>query len=74
MPYPIWIVPVESLNNNLHNNHHAHPRATKFSMRRFELDPSWRVIRYLAAVALVEIVGAAVAPGWPPAAGQGRPD
>jgi hypothetical protein len=26
-------------------------------MRRFEFDPSWLVIRCLAAVALVEIVG-----------------
>jgi stearoyl-CoA desaturase (Delta-9 desaturase) len=48
---------------SLHNNHHAHPRAPKFSMRRFEFDPSWLVIRCLAAVALVEIVGATVAPG-----------
>jgi stearoyl-CoA desaturase (delta-9 desaturase) len=41
----------------LHNNHHAHPRAPKFSMRRFEFDPSWAVIRALAAVGLVQIVG-----------------
>jgi hypothetical protein len=31
-------------------------------MRRFEFDPSWLVIRCLAAVALVEIVGAAAVP------------
>jgi stearoyl-CoA desaturase (delta-9 desaturase) len=47
---------------SLHNNHHAHPRAPKFSMRRFEFDPSWVVIRCLAAVRLVEIVGAPVRP------------
>jgi stearoyl-CoA desaturase (delta-9 desaturase) len=41
----------------LHNNHHAHPRAPKFSMRRFEFDPSWVVIRALAALKLVEILG-----------------
>jgi hypothetical protein len=29
-------------------------------MRRFEFDPSWVVIRCLAAVGLVEIVGAPV--------------
>jgi stearoyl-CoA desaturase (delta-9 desaturase) len=42
---------------SLHNNHHAHPRAPKFSMRRFEFDPSWAVIRALAAIGLVQIVG-----------------
>lgn len=51
-----WVTGGESL----HNNHHAYPRAPKFSMRRFEFDPSWAVIRGLAAVGLVEIVGAPV--------------
>jgi stearoyl-CoA desaturase (Delta-9 desaturase) len=45
---------------SLHNNHHAHPRAPKFSMRRLEFDPSWAVIRCLALVSLVEIVGGPV--------------
>ena len=47
-----WITGGESL----HNNHHARPRAPKFSVRRFEFDPSWVVIRALAAVKLVVIV------------------
>jgi stearoyl-CoA desaturase (Delta-9 desaturase) len=51
-----WVTGGESL----HNNHHAHPRAPKFSMRWFEFDPSWVVIRALAATRLVEIVGAPV--------------
>lgn len=51
---------------SLHNNHHAHPRAPKFSMRRFEFDPSWLVIRCLAAVRLVEIVGVPVRLAHPP--------
>jgi Fatty-acid desaturase len=45
---------------SLHNNHHAHPRAPKFSMRRLEFDPSWTVIRFLALLRLVEIVGGPV--------------
>lgn len=61
-----WVTGGESL--------HAHPRAPKFSMRRFEFDPSWLVIRCLAAVGLVEIVGAPVASGWPLAAAPGRAD
>ena len=37
-----WVTGGESL----HNNHHAHPRAPKFSVRRLEFDPSWPVIRF----------------------------
>ena len=48
-----WVTGGESL----HNNHHAHPRAPKFSMRRVEFDPSWLVIRALAAIGLVVVVG-----------------
>lgn len=48
-----WVTGGESL----HNNHHAEPRAPKFSVRGVELDPSWLVIRALAAVRLVTIVG-----------------
>ncbi|MET0484140.1 MAG: fatty acid desaturase [Candidatus Rokuibacteriota bacterium] len=42
---------------SLHNNHHAHPRSPKFSVRRSEFDPSWPIIRSLAAVRLLDIVG-----------------
>ena len=49
-----WLTAGESL----HNNHHAYPRAPKFSVRRFEFDPSWLVIRALAAIRLAVIVGA----------------
>jgi stearoyl-CoA desaturase (Delta-9 desaturase) len=48
-----WLTGGESL----HNNHHAHPRAPKFSMGRFEFDPSWVVIRCLTAVGLVKTTG-----------------
>jgi stearoyl-CoA desaturase (delta-9 desaturase) len=51
-----WLTGGESL----HNNHHAFPRAPKFSVRRFEFDPSWLVIRALAALRLVQITGALV--------------
>jgi stearoyl-CoA desaturase (delta-9 desaturase) len=51
-----WLTAGESL----HNNHHAHPRAPKFSMRRFEVDPSWLVIRVMAALGLAVVVGAPV--------------
>jgi stearoyl-CoA desaturase (delta-9 desaturase) len=52
-----WITGGESL----HNNHHAHPRSPKFSVRAWEFDPSWLVIRSLAAVRLLTIQGPPVA-------------
>ena len=51
-----WVTAGESL----HNNHHAHPRAPKFSMGRLEFDPSWVVVRCLAAVGLATITGVPV--------------
>jgi stearoyl-CoA desaturase (delta-9 desaturase) len=45
----------------LHNNHHAHPRSAKFSIRRSEFDPSWPIIRSLAAAGLLVILGPPVA-------------
>jgi stearoyl-CoA desaturase (Delta-9 desaturase) len=52
-----WITGGESL----HNNHHAHPRSAKFSLRRSEFDPSWPIIRSLAAAGLLVIAGPPVA-------------
>jgi stearoyl-CoA desaturase (Delta-9 desaturase) len=51
-----WVTGGESL----HNNHHAHPRAPKFSVRRREFDPSWPLIRVLVAARLIVVVGASV--------------
>jgi stearoyl-CoA desaturase (delta-9 desaturase) len=51
-----WLTGGESL----HNNHHAYPRAAKFSMRRSEFDPSWPIIRLLAAARLLVVVGAPI--------------
>jgi stearoyl-CoA desaturase (delta-9 desaturase) len=56
-PVLAWVTAGESL----HNNHHAHPRSPKFSVRRLEFDPSWLVIRALAAVGLIVITGTPVA-------------
>ena len=48
-----WLTGGESL----HNNHHAYPSSPKFSVRRSEFDPSWAIIKVLAAVRLVTLVG-----------------
>ncbi len=46
-----WVTGGESL----HNNHHARPRAAKFSVGRGEFDPSWLVIRVLVVARLVAL-------------------
>jgi stearoyl-CoA desaturase (delta-9 desaturase) len=48
-----WLTGGESL----HNNHHAFPSSPKFSMRKFEFDPSWVVIKVLLTFRLVQLVG-----------------
>jgi stearoyl-CoA desaturase (delta-9 desaturase) len=47
-----WVTSGESL----HNNHHAHASSPKFSMRRWEFDPAWPLIRILAALRLVVVL------------------
>lgn len=51
-----WISGGESL----HNNHHQHPKAPKFSMRRGERDPSWPIIRAIARAGWLRITGKVV--------------
>jgi len=51
-----WVTGGESL----HNNHHAFPKAPKFSVRRREFDPSWPLIRILVAARLIVVVGSSV--------------
>jgi stearoyl-CoA desaturase (Delta-9 desaturase) len=43
---------------SLHNNHHAHPKSPKFSVRRSEFDPSWPVIKLCTALRLMHLTGA----------------
>ncbi len=50
MPIALWVGGEE-----LHNNHHAFPSSAKFSVRRFEFDLGWLVIRILAALKLANV-------------------
>lgn len=38
----------------LHNNHHQYPASSKFSMRKWEIDPAWPVIRVLTKLRLAQ--------------------
>ncbi|OHA10106.1 MAG: hypothetical protein A3H71_00210 [Candidatus Sungbacteria bacterium RIFCSPLOWO2_02_FULL_48_13b] len=42
---------------SLHNNHHAYPRAPKFSIGRFEFDPAWLLILAMSRLRLLKITG-----------------
>lgn len=39
----------------LHNNHHAFPSSARFSIRRWEVDIGWGVLRVLSALGLAKI-------------------
>lgn len=49
-PIAVWVGGEE-----LHNNHHAFPSSAKFSVRRFEFDLGWLVIRILARLKLADV-------------------
>lgn len=38
----------------LHNNHHQYPASSKFSMKRWEFDPAWPIIKLLAMLRLAQ--------------------
>ena len=37
------------------NNHHKYPMSPNFAARRFEIDPTWQVMRVLARLRVIEI-------------------
>lgn len=55
VPLGIWVGGEE-----LHNNHHAFPGSAKFSVRRFEFDLGWFVIKALSRLGLAEVKRIAV--------------
>ena len=50
-PWALWIGGEE-----LHNNHHAFPSSARFSMRRWEFDIGWAVIKGLEKVGLAKVL------------------
>jgi stearoyl-CoA desaturase (delta-9 desaturase) len=47
-----WAVAIVALGEGWHHNHHAFPTSAKQGLRRWQLDPSWLIIRSLALVGL----------------------
>jgi len=50
-PWAFWVG-----GEALHNNHHAFPSSARFSMRRWEFDIGWAVIRGLQALRLAKVL------------------
>ena len=50
-PWGVWIGGEE-----LHNNHHAFPSSARFSMRRWEVDIGWAMIRLMQSVGLAKVL------------------
>jgi len=50
-PWGVWIGGEE-----LHNNHHAFPSSARFSMRRWEFDIGWAVIKGLEKLGLAKVL------------------
>lgn len=50
-PWAFWIGGEE-----LHNNHHAFPSSARFSMRRWEFDIGWQMIRLLETLRLAKVL------------------
>ena len=52
----VWWVGLLALGEGWHNNHHAAPGSARSSIRWFEFDFSWHVIRFLYLIGLVNNV------------------
>jgi stearoyl-CoA desaturase (delta-9 desaturase) len=48
------LVALVTAGEGLHNNHHAYPTSARFSLRKYEFDPSWPVLRLLTWMRLAQ--------------------
>ena len=51
-----WVVALFSLGEGWHHNHHAFPTSARHGLQRFELDPSYAIIRGMEMVGLASNV------------------
>ncbi|TGL58505.1 fatty acid desaturase [Leptospira sarikeiensis] len=46
--YNIPFISLLTMGESLHNNHHAFPESSKFSLQKWEMDPGWWCIKFLS--------------------------
>jgi stearoyl-CoA desaturase (delta-9 desaturase) len=49
----VWWVALLTMGEGWHNNHHAFPGSARHGFRRFELDPTWMMLRLMKLLHLV---------------------
>lgn len=49
----VWWVAALTMGEGWHNNHHAFPGSARHGLGRFEIDPSWYILRAMKSVGLV---------------------
>ncbi len=67
-----WWVTLLTYGEGWHNNHHACPRSARHGLQRWELDPTWWMIKGLQAVGLVHDVRLALPNQYDSVAGHQR--
>ena len=49
----VWWVALLTIGEGWHNNHHAFPGSARSGLRRFEIDLSWLMIRFMKLIGLI---------------------
>lgn len=57
--YNVPFISLLTMGESLHNNHHAFPESSKFSLQKGELDPGWWCIQFLSLFGWIKTVNVA---------------
>lgn len=60
-----WFMAIVCVGDGWHNNHHAVPGSSNMGLKRWEIDPSYLVLRGLKAVGLVHSINTSLANATP---------
>jgi stearoyl-CoA desaturase (delta-9 desaturase) len=56
----VWWMAVVGLGDGWHNNHHAHPASSRMGIKKWEIDPSWLLLRFMKACGLVSNINESI--------------
>jgi stearoyl-CoA desaturase (delta-9 desaturase) len=54
----VWWMAIFSLGDGWHNNHHAHPGSSRMGVRKWEIDPSFELLKLMKLLGLVSSINA----------------